>query len=158
LLDSIRSLHESLEGVIRLKLEAMRRADLPAMQTAMDREQTLTARLRERDGLRRQLMDAMAKEMGLTVEPGRVLTVSRLAQGIKASSRKTLWACANALSAALARTAQANRVAAVTTRALINHMQWVFASVRPAGGSSGVYSDRGTEVPKGGTLLLETVG
>ncbi len=158
LLESIRALHKTLEGVIRLKLEAMRRADLSAMQTALERERVLTERLREREGLRRQLMDAIAKEMGLTGEPGRMLTVTGLAKGLKASSRRALWACADALSGALARTAQANRVAAVTTRALINHMQWVFGSVRPAGGSSGVYSVRGTEVPSGGTILLETVG
>lgn len=158
LLDVVRGLYETLEKVIVAKIDAIRRADVPAMQAALDDERTLTERLREREGLRRQLMDAIGNDLGLPHGAGRTLTVSRMAAKMAESPGAALRECADALRRATARTAQANRVAAVITRELVSHMQWVFASVRPAGGQPAVYTDCGKMMPMSGTVLLETVG
>jgi len=158
LMDGLCALHVELERIIVAKLEAMRRADTAGMQTVVEREQVLTARLGEREGLRKQLMDAIGVELGLPRGEGRRMTVSRLAARLPESSRPALWQRADALRRAIAGAAQANRVAAVAARTLIHHMQWVIAAVRPACDAPITYSKRGQMVPSGGTMLLETVG
>jgi len=158
LLDGLAELHVSLEWNIRSKLDAIRAADMNAVQSAMQEEQQVTDRLREREGLRKQLMDAVGAELGLARGAGRKLTVSELAARLPESSRLTLWQSAGSLRKAMAATAQANRVAGSAVRTLLHHMQWVFASIRPTGAAPLTYSKHGRMVPQGGTVALETVG
>lgn len=158
LMDALASLHAELERAIVAKIEAMRRADVVCLQYAAKREQAVVERVREREGLRKQLMDAVGVELGLPAGQGRKLTISKLASKLTESSRVALWRHADTLRRSVASAAQANRVAAVATRDLLHHLQWVFAAIRPAGAPPMTYSRRGTMVPSGGTMLLETVG
>ena len=158
LLDGLCALNRDLERAIVEKIEAMRRADMPAMEAAVGREKSIVERLHEREGLRKQLMDAMGMELGLRRGEGRRLTVSKLAEKLPDSSRLALWQTATALRRAVAGSAQANRVAASAVRTLLHHMQSVFAAIRPVGSAPLNYTQRGQMAPRGGTVIMETVG
>lgn len=158
LMDTLRLLHGDLRVAIVVRINAMRDADLPRMQEALNEERAIAARIHEREGLRKQLMDLMGVELGLPKGEGRKMTVSQMAERLPESARAALRRRADGLRRAVAEAAQANRVAASATRTLLHHMQWVFAAMRPAGGSPLTYSSRGEMTPPGGTVLLEATG
>jgi flagellar biosynthesis/type III secretory pathway chaperone len=176
LLDAMRNLYEQLNETVRTKLHAMRKADIAEIQAALERERTLVARLVEREGLRKQLMDLIGKEVGLdpatgTKPPananaapvlagraGRTLTVSQLAQLLSPMRASELKSRADALRKTVAEVAQANRVCDLTTRSLLHHLQWVFASVRPQSDPPIVYSGLGGTVTHSATRLVDIVG
>ena len=157
-LDGMCELHERLGEAVRAKLDAIGRADVDAMQEASDREQALCSRLSEREGLRKQLMDLVGVEIGLGERDGRSLTVTELCARLERDSRDELKRSADALRKTVADVAQANRACEVSTRALLHHLHWVFASVRPKGDPPIGYSGAGRAVSDIGTQLVDTVG
>ena len=54
--------------------------------------------------------------------------------------------------------AQVNRIAGVVSRELVNHLQWVFASVAPKDDTPAGYSGDGTLVRPVETRVFEAVG
>jgi len=158
LLDLTRGQYDSLEEVVRRKLAAMRNADLVTMRQLMDEELTLAQRLHQREGSRKQLMDVIGKELGLSTSEARALPVSQLAARLSQPVRDELRRAADGLRDAVARVAQVNRVAAVATRELWNHLRWVLDSVRPRGDSPVGYSAGGLSVSVDGTRIFEVMG
>ena len=158
LFDALRMLHEELFRVFDAKIDAMRRADTVAIQTAGDHEQLIVARLKEREGFRKQLMDAIGKDLGTAKPAARSLTVSQLAERLPEPERGLVTTAASRLRAAMATSAQANRVAATVARDVVQHMKWVFAAVRPAEAASQGYTGRGQTVAITDASLFEAVG
>ncbi len=158
LLNQIQTLYEELLALIGKKIQAMKRADLEAMRTSQASEQELTRRLHEREGLRRQLMDAIGLELGLPAPAGRTLKVSQLAARIGEAERVPLSATVDRLRSTIAKVAQANRVAGVISREIVNHLRWVFAAVQPRGETPAGYSGAGVPVCGPRPRLFEAVG
>lgn len=158
LFDGLRELHERLLDVIRSKIDAMKRADIAAMQEHVVEEQDLARRLQQREGLRRQLMDAIGKELGLKSLSARDLTVSQLESHLPESARRRLREQTNRLTEVVAKVARINRVAGALSREVLNHVKWVFASVKPKADKSAGYSGNGELLSEASSLVFETVG
>jgi|GEM_PF-1066997 len=158
LLDQMRSLYAQMFAVIDEKLMAMRRSDVDAMAHAAAKERVLADRLSEREGFRKQLMDAVGDEIGLTGRSGRRLTVSQLANRLEDHHRAGLLAAADRLRKEVSKVAQANRVAGVVAREVVNHLQWVFAAVRPGEEEPSEYSKSGAVVSRSAGPLFDAVG
>jgi len=144
--------------LIQSKNDAMKRADIPAMRDLNDQEQTVVKQLQERDGFRRQLMDAIGEELGLPPRSARALSVSQLASRLPEPARTNLLDAAGKLRRAVSQVVQANCVAGAVSREILNHLKWVFASVRPAEEKPVGYSGQGVPVGPCDTRILETVG
>lgn len=158
LLGGLQRMHEQLLKLVRDKIDAMRRADIAALRTLSQQEQSLAGRLQAREGLRRQLMDTIGKDMGLSASTARAMPVSQIASRVPEASRDRLLDVARGLRDVIAQVAQANRVAGAISREILGHLTWVFSSVRPAGEKAVVYSGRGGTVGPAETRIFETVG
>ncbi len=158
LLDDLNVAHTELLGAVREKLAAMRRADLHTMREMTIKEQTLARTIQEREGLRRQLTDIIGGKIGLAPGEARTLTVSQLATRLPVESGQALTHSVQKLRDTMHKVAQSNRVAGVACREVINHMKWVFASVRPKDDPPVAYAGNGTLVGSSATKLFEVVG
>ena len=158
LLGSLQRLQGQLLTLVQSKIDAMKRADFSAMRDLNDQEQAVVKRLQEREGFRRQLADAIGEEVGLPPRSARALPVSQLAARLPEPERTDLLDAAGKLRRAVSRVVQANRVAGAVSREILNHLKWVFASVRPGEEKPVGYSGQGVAVGPCETRILETVG
>jgi len=158
LFDGLHKLHEQLLALIRSRIDAMKRSDVAAMQSLSEQEQLLAGRVEQREGLRRQLMDKIGEQCGLSSRAARALSVSQLAGRLDEPQRTTLQQAAQRLRGIIAKVAQANRVAGAISREVLTHLEWVFASVRPASEQPFVYSVNGQAPLANDARIFETVG
>jgi hypothetical protein len=157
LLEQAAVLHERLVELTGRKVQAIRTADLDAMCACNDEQEAVVKRLRERDGLRKQLMDAMGAELGLSAKAGRALTISQLLLKLPEKARAEVDAARRRLQDVLAKLAQANRLSGAISRELVDHLRFVFSAVRPSATPSGQYSPGGTTSAPG-PGVFETIG
>lgn len=158
LLDQMRSLYGQMFTLIDEKLVAMRRSDVAVMTHASTKERVLADRLGEREGLRKQLMDAVGEEIGLASKSGRRMTVSQLASRLADQEKTALLAAADRLRQEVAKVAQANRVAGVVAREVVSHLRWIFAAVRPCEEEPAGYSMSGVVVSQCAGPMFDAVG
>ena len=158
LLDALRLQQQQLLQCIESKLDAVRRADVQAMQRLHRQEAKLVKELREREGFRRQMMDTIGRELGWPVGAGRAMHVSKLASHATGSDKAQLLEAAKALRDVALRVQRANRVAGAVSRNLLDHLGAVFASVAPSADEPSGYSGSGAVVRQKGTLVFEAVG
>ncbi|MGD2108783.1 MAG: flagellar protein FlgN [Phycisphaerae bacterium] len=158
LLDGLCRTHEELLALVRKRIDAMRRADVAAMQALADQEQALVKRIDQREGLRRQLMDKIGEQWGLSARTARALSLSQLTSHATDPERSSLEEAGRRLGNAITKVAQANRVAGAISREVLTHLEWVFASVRPAGGPRFAYTGNAQHLAGSGARILETVG
>jgi len=158
LFDGLRMLHDELFHVLESKIDAMRRADVTGIQSAGEREQVIVLRMQEREGFRRQLMEAIGGDLGLSAKAARSLTVSQLAARLPDPERNLVVNAGSRLQTVMAKSAQANRLAATIARDVVQHMKWVFAAVRPADAVPVGYTGRGRTVVIDDASLFEAVG
>lgn len=158
LLDTLATMNEQLFTLIGSKIDAMKRADLHAMRDCGEQERDMVQRMQEREGMRRQLMDAIGEEWGLSSRSARALSVTQLASRLVDSQRTALCAAADRVRKAVFKVTQANRVAGVVSREILHHLKWIFASVRPRDEKPAGYAGDGVMVPSCNTPMFETVG
>ena len=158
LLGVMRLQQQQLLDCIESKLEAVRRADVPAMQELHRTEAELVEAIRERDGLRRQLMDRIACELGWPAGAGRALHISKLALRVTGADRYQLLDAAKELRDVALCVQRVNRVAGTVSRELLNHLGNVFASVVATGKSPVGYSGDGSVVCRSDLRVFEAVG
>ena len=158
LLATLRHLHDKLGDVIDAKLGAMKRADIHAMRDLGEQEQSLAARIHEREGLRRQVMDRIGDEMALGKGLARTLSATQLAEQLRGVDKSAFQEAADLLGHSIRRVAQINRVAGVATREMLHHLRWVFASVRPQREETVGYAGDGTLVSPSNTRIFDAVG
>lgn len=157
LFGGMQKLQEQLRGLIAAKVDAMKRADITAVGEWCRQEQVLAKQLAEREVARRRIMDAMRKELGLPDKDARAVTVSQLASRMSESQRSILQDAADRLRKVALQVVQANRVAGIVSREILNHLKLVFASVKPKEGQPIGYSGDGAPVGSGKMQILETV-
>ena len=157
-LGQLERLHEELAGLVRAKVDAMRRADMPALREHTELEQALVNRIQQREGLRRQLMDVIGEGLGLPARSARRLTVSQLVSRVPDRQREEILGAAEKLRAAVSRVARANHLAGAIACALVEHLRRVFAAVRPKCECGTAYTDEGAAVAQVGDRILEAIG
>ncbi len=157
LLGGLQKLHGQLRSLVEVKIDAMKRADIAAMGELSRQEQTLAERLATYEESRRRLMEAMGEELGLSSQAARAITVSQLASRLSQPQRSLLRDAAGKLREVASQVAQANRVAGVVSREILNHLKFVFASVRPKEGQPVGYCGDGAPVGSGKMQIFETV-
>lgn len=158
LLEHMNRLYIELETALREQRAAMRSADIDRMQQWDGRARATAARLRERDGLRRQLMELIGGDFGLDRASARTLALSQLAAHLPEASAECVLEVRRQLANVVARVAQANRITQAATRNVLNHMSWVFSAIRPQGNRPDGYDPAGAVVDGGGSAILEAVG
>lgn len=141
--DALRGLHEQLFEALESKIAAMRGANVAELQKANQEEHGLLLRLREKETQRASLMQALARECGLSAKAARTATVSEIAPLVPAIERELLLHAASRLQAVVAQTAQANRIAGTIARQVTHHMKFVFSALRPARTAPLGYTVRG---------------
>lgn len=158
LLDGLCELQVRLIELVRTKMQAIRAADVVKLREICIAERALAKELQARDGLRRELINAIGAEMGLSQGKARTLTVSRIAARLPDSAGDQLMSVTNRLRGFVAQAAQANRAAGSVSHDLLNHLRWVFASVAPKSDESVGYSGTGTLSGPSANRLFDAVG
>ena len=158
LLNRLSTLHEDLLGTIRRKIDAMKRADIDDMRAFGEKEQSIVVKISEREGLRRQLMDLIARDLKLPARSARAVSLKQLIARIPTRCQSTLSEAGDRLRRCMTRVAAANRVAGEIARQIVTHLKWVFGSVRPDEGEPVGYSRTGMSVSNTETLLLDAMG
>jgi hypothetical protein len=158
LLAGLRDLQQRLAATVEAKLAAMKCADLAKMSELSVQEQNLVRQIQEREGLRRQLLDAIGEQWGLPPRSARVMTVSQLAQRLDHPVRFELMAEAEALRSAVLRVARLNRIVGVASREVLDHMNWILSAVRPVLDGRFAYGRGGVPVAPADSGILEVVG
>lgn len=156
-LDAMRGLHEQLFDILEAKMAAMRAANVAALQTANQNEHAVVQTLREKESQRSSLMQAVARECGMTAKAARTATVSEIAPLVPGVERELLLNAASRLQGVVARTAQANRIAGTIARQVTNHMKFVFSGLRPARSAPVGYTVRG-ESFLANPVIMDVVG
>lgn len=139
LMGGLEGLYGELTQLLESKVNAMRRADVECMSQLGAKEIALTQRMRDRDALRKQVLERIGKSIGLNSARSRTLTVSQLTAHLDEPKRATLMEAAKRLRTAVFRSARVGRLAGAVARDVLEHMRWVFASVRPKGHSNHEY-------------------
>lgn len=158
LLNRLSTLHEDLLGAIRRKIDAMKRADIDDMRTFGEKEQSIVVKISEREGLRRQLMDLIGRDLKLPAGSARTVSFKQLVARIPKAWHAALNEAGDRLRSCMTRVAAANRVAGEIARQIVTHLKWVFGSVRPDEGEPVGYSRTGMVVSNAETLLFDAMG
>ena len=158
LLDGLCDLQEKLIKLIRDKMDAMRSADVAKLRTLQSEEHAFAKRLQARETLHRDLMMGIGEELGFSKNRARNMTVSQVVVHLTEITGDRLVDVATRLRHAAGKTAQANRVAGAVARETINHLRWVFASVRPKDDAPVGYSGQGAVTGPQQTRIFETLG
>jgi len=158
LLGDLKEVHEELLAVIQQKLAAMRRADTEALNSCLAREQFLTDRIRQREGLRQQLVQLIGRELGLSSEQVQGLSLRELAERVDEPRRGQLLALSACIRETLGAIDAANRVAALVTGEMLKHYRQVYSAMARSGPSMGTYSSRGQLAADRPAQVFEAVG
>ena len=158
LFDTLQALHEQLLTLIRTKIEALRKNDVKAMDELTGQERDLVENIQEREGFRRQLLDSIGKEVGWSTQTVRAMSASQLAVHLAEPQRAALLEKVGTLRHLLSRVADANRLAAVISRGVLDHLHWVFEAVRTREDRPVGYSGSGVLVKGAKTKIFEAVG
>lgn len=158
LLHTLESLYVELGAVVRRKLEAMRHCRLDDLRRLGEQEQELTVRVRERAGFGRQLLQAVAAASGKSPAPANALCVTQILAWVAPDERAPIAAAVDRLRRAIFQTAQANRIVEAASRETLNHLRWVFLSVRPQGDRPTGYSGSGAPLAVLDQRILDAVG
>ncbi|MCP4590814.1 MAG: flagellar protein FlgN [bacterium] len=157
-LDRLTSLHHDLLRLIRRKTELMRSGDTDGLHTEAAREASLVETIRAQEGLRRQLMDAIGRGLGLNSQVARRLPVRQLAERLTESMRPALLSASERLRSVVRETAEANRLAALIAAQVLQHLRCIFEAVASPDQQPDTYSPRGQVVTGHGRRLFEMTG
>lgn len=168
LLDVLRAheaLHRDLLAVVQSKIDAMRNSQIEEMQRLGLREQTLVALIQQREAQRRSLLDEIGKDLGYTSNRIQSLSMSQLAPRLDQSSqpdeghRAALSDATERLRSVMSQLARANRIAGAVSRGILNHLKWVFASVKLSREEANGYCGNGAHsVSRAATRIFDAVG
>jgi len=154
----LKQLHEELLTVLQQKLAAMRRADTEGLNSCTARQRFLVDRIRQKEGLRRQVVQLIGKAMGMPAERAADWPLRELAERLPEPRRGQLLAQAAVVREILLAIDKTNTVAALVTGEMLKHFQQVCAAMARTGQSTGTYSSAGrlnSEPPVG---VFEAVG
>ena len=158
LLGELTSLQGSLHGVIAVKLQAMRRADVEGMIAAAHRESELTTRFAALDASRRDIVQRLCDAVGApAIEGGRPVRLSTLCKKLGGPAADSISRLAATLKDRMLKVADSNRVVELASRELLAHFKCLFeAMVQDE--SQPTYSSGGGVSRAKGPRVLDAVG
>lgn len=158
LLDRITDDHRSLTEIIDQKIEAMRRADVNGLVGLLNNEHALAAAITEKEGLRAQLVDTIARGYGISSAAARRMKITQIAQRFGGARCDELIAAADRTRYWVTVVVRKNHQARQIARGVVGHMRYVLAAM--AGGE--VTDENYTRVGSGssgrGVRILDAVG
>jgi len=157
-LGELKRLHGELGFVVQQKLDAMRKADTDAIHAATAREEFLAQRIREQEGLRRQILQLIGEANGMPAARARAMTIRELAELAAEPLRSRLLAAGAALRETVVETAERNRVAAIVSQEMLKHFRQVYQVMARTNGVQGGYSWTGRAETRPGMAVFEAVG
>lgn len=158
LLGRLEQLHDGLAASVKAKVDAIRRADMQALQQREEQERKSVEQIQQAEGLRRQLMDVIGEQLGLPPRAARAMSVSQLVLRVPKEQRQAILDATQSLRAAVSRVSEANRVAGIVARELADHLNRVFTAVRPSRERGTGYTGEGVPVARKENRIFEAVG
>ena len=158
LLNDLSHLHDDLAGLMRTKLDAIRRADSDAIQSITSQEAVLANRLSEREGLRRDLVRNILRELGEDSRTGRSIRMTELAERFAEPRRSQILVAATGLRARLEEIDRIRVTTAMITEVMLKHMDQILSVMTSGGATTGVYSRAGGRETSGRSNVFEAVG
>ena len=155
-LGELRGLYEQLVGVLRRKLEAMRRADTEGLNSCGARERFLVQRMAESDATRRNLVGELQVRAG--VRAGQAMTLSDLAERLGEPARSRVLVLAAGLRQVVEEANQLNQVAALSAKEMLVHFGRVYEVMQSGGMGGGVYGPQGGRAQTAERRSLDAVG
>ena len=156
LLSGMMGIHRELAMHMREKLEAIKVADSDRMHSITAREMLLADRLREREGLRKQLTRRLMQELSIEVDPSMKLTA--LAERFPEPRRSQLLVTASGLRESLGQVEQLRVTTALISQEMLKHLAEVMAVMKGGVGGVDVYSRSGQRERAGVACVFEAVG
>ena len=158
LLNDLSRLHDDLAGLMRAKLEAIRRADSDAMQSITSQELLLANRLSEREGLRRDLVRNILRGLGKDPPKTKSIRMTELAERFAEPRRSQILVAATGLRARLEEIDRIRVTTRLITEEMLKHMDQILGVMTSGGATTGVYSRAGGRETSGRPNVFEAVG
>jgi hypothetical protein len=158
LLGEMTRLHEELAGLMRGKLDAIRRADSDAIQAITSRELLLANRVAEREGLRRDLVRNLLRDLGLNRQQTAPVRITELAEHFAEPQRSQILGAAAGLRSRIEEIDRMRISTRLITEQMLGHMGEILAVMTSGGAATGVYSRGGGRETSGRANVFEAVG
>jgi hypothetical protein len=155
LLSDMTGMYGELAMHMNDKLEAIKQADTDRMTSITAREMTLSDRLAERHGLRRQIMRLLQQELRLGTPPMRV---TALAEHLPEPRRSQLITVAAGLKKQLASMEQLRLTSTLVTQQILKHLDEVFSVMTAGAPGSDLYGRTGARQQSSVARVFEAVG
>ena len=150
---------ETLHGLIREKLDAMRRNDTAGMMSASQREGRIAAQVSALDARRGEVVDRLCEALSLPrpSAPGR-MTLRVLAQALEIGARAHLVSVGQRLREQRLKIAGANRVVELVCREMLDYFKTLFSALTLNDDGSDLYSRGGSRAADARATVLDAVG
>ncbi len=158
LLNEMTRLHEELAAAMRSKLEAIRQADSDAIQSITSRELLLANRVTEKEGLRRDLVRNILKDLGLNPEQYKSTRMTELAERFAEPGRSRILGAATGLRARIEEIDRLRLTTRLITEEMLRHMDEIITVMTSGVGTTGNYSRAGGRETSGRASVFEAVG
>lgn len=158
LLGQLRDHYMNMQDILNGKLDAMRRADSDKLNELVGIERGLVERIRERDGLRKQLVAMVCGEIGLGDDVAGTITLTELAARIKEPRRGHLLSLSQSLKEVVTKVGETNRVIATVSDVMLKHFGKIHEAMTMSPEDPGLYSAKGVSSRGGGRAMFCAVG
>ena len=158
LLNEIADTHEELLVAIQKKIDAMRTANESKIKAAVERERLLVLKIEEREGLRRQLTENIARGYGIGQTTARRLSAAQLASRIGGVGAGAIDNVAGRLKTLTGQISQCNHKAQVISQNILRHMRYVFSAMTLAEGNTNGYSRMGSVLGGTENRIFDAIG
>jgi len=158
LLHDLAAMHGELAAMMSEKLDAIRVADTERISAITAQEITLAARVREREGLRRQMTRKIIEELGLVEPPDAKIRLSELAERLAEPRRSQLLSAVEGLKVVLKNMEQLRIVTTLVSREMLKHLGEILVSMTSGGLGNDVYGRTGQKQRSNVAHVFEAVG
>lgn len=158
LLDQITDDHRALADLIDQKIEAMRIADVNGLVKLLNGEHAQAAAIAEKEGLRSQLVESIARGYGISSAAARRMKITQVAQRFGGSLANDLTAAADRARYWVTVVVRKNHQARQIARGVVGHMRYVLAAMAGGETTDENYTRVGAGSSGRGMRILDAVG
>jgi predicted transposase YdaD len=158
-LEQMAGLQDALHGILRDKLEAMRRADVDGMLAASHREGRVCRDVAALDERRRELADRLSAALpGNPPRPGQAASLRQLAARLEPGAGRRLLEVGRRVGERMLAVAEANRVVELVSQEMLRFFRQMFEAMVRETGPAGGYAAGGQPERPAGAMVLDAVG
>lgn len=143
---------------MRGKLEAIKRADTDRVASITAYEMALADKVKQREGLRRQLTRRLLDALGIAVPSDRPLRLVELAEHLAEPYRSQVLSAAAGLRERLHDIQQLQGTTKLVTERMLEHLGAVMAAMTAAVAGNETYARSGAPQPSRAPHIFEAVG